>query len=138
MQKILNQLERLGIPHIDRYRFGQILFIVSFTFGLFLNDTVRKILFFGALFCLRKEDIKLCFSTYLTKPVKLYGILLAGFWVYMLIVPLLFGGDPFKERVISIGWPIEIMLWMFVSLFFAVDGFFINARPVFNCSNNTL
>ena len=116
----------------DRFKAGQILFITAITFGLFFDDTVRKILFFGALFCLSKDQFKNMSLYSWNSLTKVYAVLVVLFWGLMLFIPLLFGVDCFSERLVSIGWPLEIFLWMWLTLFFAKDEFFVKTLSTFS------
>ena len=111
---------------LDKFVVGQLLFITAVTFGLFLSDTARKILLICALFCIDKHHLKNSMWDSWTKEQRIISLIIGilGFW--LLFIPLLFGVEPFKERVRSLGWLIELILWMLATLWFARDSRFLN------------
>lgn len=111
----------------DRFRVAQIIFILAITFGPFFSDTVRKILFFMAIFFAGRSQIKDVLNIFQTnvKVLKVYAISLCIFWLYVTIVPVFCGVDSLSERFKSIGYPLEIMFWIFGTAVFARDVFFI-------------
>lgn len=117
----------LSVRRWNRFKIAQIIFILAITIGPFLTDTVRKILFFMAIFCADRSQVKDTLNIFRTeaKTIKIYTISLFIFWLYVMIIPVFFGVDPLVERLKSIGYPLEIMFWIFGTVTFAKDAFFI-------------
>ena len=110
----------------DKFRLGQIFFISGVTFGLFLGDGFRKILFIAALLCLSKMQIKEKFYESWTHGQKLAGKFLLVFCAWALFVPLIFGIEPIAGRLEGIFRPIELFIIMWETVIFARDAFFFN------------
>ena len=113
---------------LSRFQIAQMIFILAITFGPFFSDTVRKILFFIALFCIKPAQIRDMLSDWKSKEniIKKYLILMFVFWIYVTIIPVFCGVDPLTERLKSIGYPLEIMFWICGTIIFARDVFIIH------------
>ncbi|WP_307755502.1 O-antigen ligase family protein [uncultured Cloacibacillus sp.] len=110
----------------NKFRLGQILFIIAVTFGLYLGDTARRILMIGALFCLTKVQIKEKFYEDWDKEQKTTGYIFLALWLWVFFIPLFLGIDPILERLRSTEWCIELFIFMWSTMMFAKDAFFIN------------
>ena len=117
-------LKFLGIK-LNKFQVGQLLFILSVTFGLFMSDTARKILLIGAFMTLNFAQLKWKFWQEWSKEQKISGYILISLWSWLFLIPLLFGVDPIMLRLQSTGWEIELFLFMWGALLFARDDFFI-------------
>lgn len=124
----------------NRFKVAQIIFILAITFGPFLSDTVRKILFFMAIFCADRSQVKDALNVFRieTKTIKIYIVSLFIFWLYVMIIPVFYGIDPLVERLKSIGYPLEIMCWIFGTVVFAKDVFFIRGLALGSICASTL
>lgn len=112
---------------VSRFQVAQIIFIFAITIGPFLSDTLRKVLFFLAIFCVDKSQIKESLRSLMgrEKIIKNYTLSLFIFLFYVTLVPVFCGIDPLGERIRSIGYPLEIMFWVVGTVIFAKDSFFI-------------
>ena len=122
---MFSAFDRLFGAEINKFRAGQLLFISAITLGLFFSDTARKILLICALFCLTKEQLKDKFYVSWTKGQKITGSILLLLCAWIFFIPLFFGVDPLMERLQSTGWLIELLIWMWATLVFAKDPFFL-------------
>ena len=120
---MLNLFEPL--KKLNKYQYGQLIFIFAITAGPFFSDTVRKVLFFLSIFCIDKAVFYETFHCRRDGAFKRYACTLIFFWACLILIPLVWGVDDVLERVRSIGWPLEMVLWMCAAQLFARDAFFI-------------
>lgn len=113
--------ERLFGDKFSRFRLGQIIFAAAVSFGLFAGDIIRIVLGVLALLFLTKENFKFNW----TRGQKITGCILALFCAWMIIVPVIFGENPFAVRLRDAVRPVELTLWICATLLFAKDEFFV-------------
>lgn len=138
--QLYNMLLFIKNYRLSRFQIAQIIFVFAITFGPFFSDTVRKILFFMALFCIKPAQIRAERIYWQTKEnvIKNYLILMCVFWLYVTVIPVFCGIDPFSERLKSIGYPLEIMFWIFGTIIFAKDVFFIRCLALCSIGASTI
>ena len=115
----------LKIKRLNKFQCGQLIFIFAITAGPFFGDTVRNILLLLSIFCMSKRDFTQKLRSSWTGKYKLYGYGLMLLWAMLLFIPFVFGVDNLKERFAGLGWPIEMIVWMWAAQVFARDTFFI-------------
>ena len=80
--QLYNMLLFIKNYRLSRFQIAQMIFILAITFGPFFSDTVRKILFFIALFCIKPAQIRDMLSDWKSKEnimlQGIYNIRLAG------------------------------------------------------------
>lgn len=136
-QKMLYLFCYLFGAEYNKFRLGQILFIFAVTFGLFLSDTIRKILVILALLCLTKSNIRARMYLAWTSKQRMLATIFVVLFAWLLLIPLFFGVDPLVVRIRSSGWLIELLVFIWATLLFAKDSFFLyNIRncAIFSCS----
>ena len=138
--QLYNMLLFIKNYRLRRFQIAQMIFILAITFGPFFSDTVRKILFFIALFCIKPAQIRDMLSDWKSKEniIKKYLILMFVFWIYVTIIPVFCGVDPLTERLKSIGYPLEIMFWICGTIIFARDVFFIRCLALCSIGASTI
>ncbi len=122
---VILAFNKLFGAEFDRFRLGQLFFISAVTFGLLFSDTTRKILIISSLFCLTKTQIKENFYISWSTQQKTTGCILLFLCLWIFFIPLFFGVDPILIRLQSTGWGIELFVFMWATLLFAKDFFFI-------------
>ena len=90
----------------------------------FLSDTVRKIFLLLSLCCITKSDVRTSLFFLKDRVAKILPLQLIIFWLWLFFVPLLFGNENLTDRLEGLGWPIEMILFMFEAFVFAKDSFF--------------
>ena len=90
----------------------------------FLSDTVRKIFLLLSLCCITKSDVRTSLFFLKDRVAKILPLQLIIFWLWLFFVPLLFGNENLTDRLEGLGWPIEMILFMFAAFVFAKDSFF--------------
>ncbi|MCF0248231.1 MAG: O-antigen ligase family protein [Synergistes sp.] len=118
---------KLKIKKLNKFQCGQLIFIFAITAGPFFEDTVRNILLLLSIFCMSKRDFTQQLRASWTGKYKLYGYALMLLWAMLLFIPFAFGVDDLKERFAGLGWPIEMIIWMWAAQVFARDTFFIKS-----------
>lgn len=139
MTKFINFIRDIYFTNgsFNRFRLGQTFFIFAVTFGLFMGDGIRRLLFLAAMCCLTKAQMQEKFYADWTKGQKSAAFLLALFCLWVFLVPLLFGIDPIIYRIERAERPIELFIIMWETLIFAKDLFFfknIKNFAVFTCA----
>lgn len=124
-----------SLKKLNKYQYGQLIFIFAITAGPFFSDTVRKVLFFLSIFCIDKAVFYETFHCRKGSAFKRYACTLIFFWACLILIPLVWGVDDVLERVRSIGWPLEMILWVCAAQLFARDAFFIeNVKKASICA----
>lgn len=97
----------------------------------FLSDTVRKIFLLLSLCCITKSDVRTSLFFLKDRVAKILPLQLIIFWLWLFFVPLLFGNENLTDRLEGLGWPIEMILFMFAAFVFAKDSFFVSVLNKF-------
>ena len=108
----------------QRFKTAQILYIMSVCCACFLDDTVRRLLFLGALLIINKKQRHTSVMADWCGLVKLTGYCLIAFGLWVMIVPLFVGDESLLERFLGVPRPLEIALWIWGAWVFAKDTFF--------------
>lgn len=108
----------------QRFRVAQILFVTSIALGWFIADGYRRGLFLLAIMLLNKSQRKINVRRCWTGLTKVTGFILTALFLWVTLVPLFSGMEPFYDRVEGMARPIEVFLYCAGTMIFARDAFF--------------
>ena len=110
----------------QRFATAQVLYIISVTFGWYLHDVARWVLFVLALYIINKDQRQADVIKYWNGFTRVTGLCLIAMCVWIICVPALFGQASFMDVVHSTERILEVILWIWGAFIFAKDNEFFD------------